>query len=358
MSLGDLTRYAFINAKLRSRIGSMLSDEHITDLINSHSLEELFQKCKGTVFEPLSNLYNETGDIQHLEAWLFERHVHLHQEVAKFMKGFYVEVVEAFNRKLEVENLKGVLRLWFSNKVKQENIDYRYGYLYHNTIVSYIDWAQIVNADTFEEIKKALKESPYESVVGSVEDDTLSAEGMFFLETALDRHWIELLRKRVERMRAKERGPILQLLDRDADLKNCINLVRFGSVYDVGKEELEKLMLQGGELVKTKEFATYLEASQQERSVFTLVEPLFPLLAKELQEKRPLSAKGEASLVERYLFSVRKESYRKMLRGYPFSFGVILAYFFLEERQNALIRTIINGIYYGFSPQQIEEYTL
>ena len=70
------------------------------------------------------------------------------------------------------------------------------------------------------------------------------------------------------------------------------------------------------------------------------------------------SPEAQTLKVEHYLFKVRRNSYNKMLRGYPFSFGTILAYFFLEERQNNLIRTVINGINYQLNEKQIREAVL
>ena len=106
MALGDLKRYAFINAKLRSRIANMFDDKGVELLINSTSLEELFQHLIGSAYEPIIQLYDESGDIERLESWLC-RSISLYKEVAALMEGSHSDVVVALNRKQEVENLKG-----------------------------------------------------------------------------------------------------------------------------------------------------------------------------------------------------------------------------------------------------------
>jgi V/A-type H+-transporting ATPase subunit C len=358
MALGDLKRYAFINAKLRSRIANMFDDKGVELLINSTSLEELFQHLIGSAYEPLIQLYDESGDIERLESWLFARSISLYKEVAALMEGSHSDVVVALNRKQEVENLKGVIRLWFSNKIKGQNIDYRFGYLYQKPIVSTIDWELIINAKTFKEIVDELGKSPYKEAFAELDIEKLSSDGLFFLETALDRIWIKLLRQSVAKMTKADRLLVEAVLDRDADLKNIINLVRFGYLYNLDVDNLKKLMLKGGKVTSTEEFEKYLATSKDKRSIESLVERHFPDLAKMVATGPKSSPEEQTLKVEHYLFKVRRNSYNKMLRGYPFSFGTILAYFFLEERQNNLIRTVINGINYQLNEKQIREAVL
>ena len=111
MSLTSFDRYAFINAKLRARMGAMLESGQIEQLMRCQTLEELFYALRSTTYEPLLEIYNESGDVQRLEAYLLHRNVQLHLDVAKYMKGMHEDAVLALTRKLEVENLKSVIRL-------------------------------------------------------------------------------------------------------------------------------------------------------------------------------------------------------------------------------------------------------
>lgn len=358
MSIGALNRYAFINAKLRSRIGAMLTPQDLDSLARSQSMEELLHALKGTHYEPLLELYDQSGDIQRLEAWLFARNIELHKEVTQYMKKTHAQTIEGLTRKLEVENLKSVIRLWFSNWVKQQNIDHRFGYLFQGKIVSSIDWAQIVNADNYQQVVEAVADTPYAEALNEFTSEQLAQEGLFGLETALDRVWFNLLRVIVIKLPKKDRQLIEQILDRDTDLKNIINLVRFGWMYQLPSERLRTLMLEGGSVTETLEFAQYLEKPIGERSPLKLVRHRFPELAKELIDSEKTTAEHQTLLVEHYLFKIRRKEFQTMLRGNPFTIGIILAYFFLEERQNAIIRTIVNGIHYGWEASAIQEYTV
>ncbi|MGI6433572.1 MAG: V-type ATPase subunit [Sphaerochaetaceae bacterium] len=356
MSLTDVNRYAFINAKLRLRIANMLSDEQIQHLAASQNLEQMLHLLKGSAFEELATLFSESGDIQRLEAWLFARNVDIHRQVASLLDGVHSIVATQLSRKLEVENLKGMIRLWFSSRIKAQNIDYRYGYLYHKKIVSDIDWSAIINAQTFEELTHALLHSPYYSVVQQFDAHRITSEGLFFLETALDRQWVSLLRQEARKLPAVDRHLVQEVLDRDADLKNCINLVRFGYLYALTEAQLREIMFYGGKLLFTKEFNDFVTAEPAKRTIEPLLVRLFPQLAKQLAEQNLQGAHRQTIAVESYLFSQRRSRYKAMLKGYPFTFGTLLSYFFLEERQHALIRAIINGLHYGYKAEQIREY--
>lgn len=336
----------------------MLTREQLEQLMKSQSLEELFHALRGTPYEPMLEIYDETGDVQRLELWLFTRNIELHQEVARLLKGVHADAVLAMTRKLEVENLKGAIRLWFSNTIKQQNIDYRFGYLYQDRIVSPVDWTRIANAETYSEVVSALEKTPYEKVAKQWSGREIAEEGLFSLETALDRTWIHLLRSVIDTLPSEDRVLALSVLDRDADLKNSINLVRFGSLYRLSEKQLRTLMLEGGTLLESSEFESYLKSPAEQRSPQLLVARRFPDLAKQLQAMGKASAEMQTRTVEQYLFSVRRTSFQAMLRGNPFSFGIILAYFFLEERQNAMIRTLINGIYYGWDTATIREFAI
>jgi len=349
-------RYGFINAKLRARIGSLLDEKKIELLMRAGSLDELLQQLRDTSYASLATIYDQTGDVQQLESQLFAREVDFHKDVAKYLDGEHAEMIRAITRKLEVENLKGVLRLWFSSTIKRQNIDYRFGYLYQEVIVSSIDWNRIINAPDFHEVREALKGTIYENAVSIFDTKQIAEKGMFSLETALDRCWFHELRKQVEKLPNPDRSLLNTVLDADTDLKNIINLIRFGWMYRLNADELRTLMLEGGLVNGSREFEEYLATDPLQRSPINLVRKRFPRLAKRLAEqpKAGSTSVAEQTLqVERYLFELRKKEFVSMLRGNPFTIGIVLAYFFLSERQDKLIRLLINGKYYGWDAQTI-----
>ncbi|NLV85246.1 MAG: V-type ATPase subunit [Spirochaetales bacterium] len=353
-------RYGFINAKLRARLGSMLDENKITILLQSNTVDELLQQLSDTHYAEIIESYDRSGDLQMLEAKLFEREVRVHQEIIDMLDGRHAELAAALTRKLEVENLKSVLRLWFSNAVKNQNIQYRYGYLYQRTIVSEIDWSQIINAPSYQDVLKALEHTIYFSSAAMYDFDDIVKDGLFYVETALDRLWFSTVRSAAAKLPRMDREILNRVLDNDADLKNIINLVRYGWLYRLPSDTLQTLMFEGGTVTETKEFQTYLDLPADQRNPLLLVKKHFPKLARQLldAEKESSLPVGHIEKVERYLGLARKKTYAKMLTGNPFTIGTVLAYFFQCERQDRIIRTIVNGLYYGWDSETVGGFVL
>jgi V/A-type H+-transporting ATPase subunit C len=343
---------------LRARIGQLLTDSLIDSLVRSKSVEQLLHHLEHTVYAPLIDIYQEFGDVQALEAFIFKRNIMIHREVATSLDPSYENCILAMSRKLEVENIKSMIRLYFSNTIKGQNIDYRLAYLYQERIVDDIDWLQIANATTFIQVKKALSNSIYATALDSFDDDYLKANGLFMLEITLDKVWIKHLRKAIDHLSRKDRQILITVLDRDADLKNIINIFRYSSAYHLDIEILNSLMLEGGSIYQSEALHSFLALDEAKRSPIILLSNTYPALAKKLKEEEHHEISAQLVELENYLFQARKKEFNRLLRQDPFTIGIILSYFFLEERQDNLVKTIINGVHYQLGTSKIRELAL
>lgn len=336
----------------------MLTNEHIETLLRSKSVEQALHHLERTVYKPLIELYQVNGDVQILEAYLFKKHVHMYKSVAKLFDSTYATYIEAMSRKAEVENLKGMIRLYFSNQIKKQNIDYRLSYLYHERIVDEIDYLKIANASSFDVVLEALKESIYYDALLSCSDEVLAKEGLFALEVALDQTWTANLRNHIKPLAKPDRVVVEHVLSSDADLKNIINLFRYSHLYHLENDQLETIMIKNGTLIDSPQYIAFLKSDPQKRSIEMLLEKKYKTLLRLIKDNDHLSIKEQILIVEKYLFSLRREEFQTLLRGNPFSIGIVLSYFFLEERQDHLVRSIINGVHYNLDASTIREFVV
>lgn len=58
-------------------------------------------------------------------------------------------------------------------------------------------------------------------------------------------------------------------------------------------------------------------------------------------------------MVEGLLRQIRREETMKLLRGYPFTVGIILAYVFLKRKEIGTVVSLLNAHYYGVSPDRM-----
>lgn len=356
--ISPISRYSYVNAKLKGKIGQMITDDRIEAMLKSKSVPQVLHYLENTDYKPLIELYQNHGDVQSLEAFLFEKQIAMFKDTAKLFDDKYKTLILAMSRKAEVENLKGIIRLYFSKQIKKENIDYRLSYLYHKTIIDDIDYLKIANATSFDLLLEALSESIYYKALKEYDDEKLKAEGLFFLEVKLDQAWSENLKKYLKLLSRADRLVFQKILNTDADLKNIINLFRYSHVYHLDNTELEAIMIKDGSLINSPQYEAFLASEPNKRSIKMLLGVKYKDLAIAIEKNEHLPVIQQVFLVEKYLFNIRKKEFNSLLRGNPFSIGIVLSYFFLEEKQDQLIKSLINGVHYNLDASTIREFVV
>ena len=76
-----LSKYAFINAKLRARISKILPPEALGELARASSLESMLAMLRDTCFSELETTYSSTGDLKQAELKLIEYEIDLYREL-------------------------------------------------------------------------------------------------------------------------------------------------------------------------------------------------------------------------------------------------------------------------------------
>lgn len=353
--MSQLGRYAYINAKIHARVSRMLSEQKLSALSRSRSIEQLLHQLLHTPYEHLYDIYHETGDIQMLEAGINTRAISIHREIASDLDPTYSNLIDAFTRKLEIENLKGMIRLYFSNIIKGEDISRRVAYLYRERIVDDISWQALANARTFEEIRAALEHTPYSEVVNRFSEESIRKEGLFFLETGLDHIWVYSVLAVLPSLAREDRTIVSTLLDSDGDLKNLINIFRYHALWDLSPEELRRILYPAGHLHSSDEFHRLMEEDMDTEQITKVLKKRYPRLARELSAGETEDIRSQVQRIEQYLFIMRKSEYRRLLRGNPFTIGTILGYFFLSEQQDSVVKRLINEVQYSSMSDQFRE---
>ena len=124
-----LSKYAFINAKLRTRISMILTDEFMDRPARAHTLLEAIEQFRGTDYQQIETVYDRTGDLKMVEYELFKREIAIHVEMEKYTEGEVLDFVSALTTRYEIETLKQILRLWFDKVVRNRDITEAYIYL-------------------------------------------------------------------------------------------------------------------------------------------------------------------------------------------------------------------------------------
>lgn len=367
MRKSPVSRYGFINAKLRTKISTILLDEFREKLLRAASLEEVFHYLRESEFSPLSAVYHKTGDLQAVEAELFEKQIGQYQDVVKHTEGEVRDFVTAMTIKLEIENLKNLLRLWYGSRIKKRPMDHRVGYIYKEKILHAIPWDTLINADSLEKIAAALDQSPYQALLAPFLGTSVAQNGIFYLETALDRFYYRYLKEQSEKLPSGDRKIVHKIMTAEIDLQNLSWIIRYSRFYQITVENLTEVLMPGGSTFSPEQIAP-LFAGAHERTGSGEMHPGISGAAGLLAQRYPGlqaladgqsggSASSEAAYFEQLLAQIRKKEFVKIITGYPFTIGIVLVYFFLRNRESRFLTGVFNGKYYGWDSQRIREFS-
>ena len=349
---GPLARYAFINAKLRARISKLMPDETLRALTRSPSLIEAVQLLKSTPFAPVEAVYTSTGDLKMAELALLERELSIFVEVERYLEGPPLDFVRALAARFELENLKNVLRLWFDRTVRGRDVQARSGYLLRTTVSHALDIDAILAATDMAELAARLEGTPYAAILrdhgGGVKDE----KSLFAVEVELDKHYYRELLAAAERLDAADRAVARRLVGVEIDMVNIGWIVRLKSFYDLPVDRALRSVIPSGWSVDERAVRAAYASQNVKQLLDAVLTTGHPALTR-LLSAEAVDSYARLALVERVLQEIILYEVRHVLGGYPFSIGIVLAYFVLKQSEIRRIVTILNAKYYGAAEDRI-----
>lgn len=368
-----VARYGYINARLRAKIGAIKENSLLPNMLRAETLVEAIQALKNSRYSELAQIYDRTGDIQQVELGLLKNEILDYQMVIEALDGVPRDVVRHLMRKLELDNMKSVLRLWYSNIIRRHSIASRSVYVFTETIQSPVKWTDIINAVNWEDVLHAVVDTPYRNILAAFDEHEIEQKGLFPVEVALDKEWYQELVSMIRRLTGVDRTEAHDIYTMEIDFTNILSLIRYGWYYSLPAVELEQVIIPYGQVASSPQTRQFLEMPADDRNPIVLLKDRFPELvgstetvselSMTLHEEEDTEQGGRRSRaiaqqtlrIERYLLELRRKKFAHILAGYPFTLGVILAYFFLHKREVAAIRAVLNGKFYGWSEAQVRE---
>ncbi|MFA7108094.1 MAG: V-type ATPase subunit [Sphaerochaetaceae bacterium] len=349
-----LTQYGFLNAKLRARMAN-LDESHIIDkMLDAPTLIQAIEVLRENPdYKKIATIYDESGDIQLIEKSLVDNEVGMRKELSKYLEDYAKDFSDLLIMKLEINNLKNIIRIWYDNILLGGNVGYRMNYVIKYKILNDIPWEALINAVNWEEIIKALKDTCYFEAVNRHSSEDIRKNGLVYFEMEMDVDYYKKLLDSLKHMSKRDRMVATDVLGVDLNIKNILNIIRYGKYYDIPHEKLYSLLLPGGSLYDSPNFKKSFKNKNVEEF---LIKRFSKYDLESIMEATDKSELLRRSLkLEKELAEHRKNVYKKILRGYPFTIGLIMAYCFVYEKFNNSIQVILNGKYYGWDRDRIME---
>ena len=340
-----LATYGFINAKLRTRISKILKREELVSLLQAETNAEVVSLLQATEYRDAAAAFADTGDIRQVEATLLETEIHFFLDIGSKVPGAPGEFISALLIRYEVETLKRALRLWFERSVKQREIEGEAEYLYYGFPRLQVE--KVIQAQTLEEIAGLLTHTSYGSIVAREVERDPRQFGLFPLETALDRFYFSSLLGSIGKLTTADKKIAQKLISVEIDLENIERIVKFKELYGFSQERLIDYIIPSGAAIGTRDLTG--DGGEIIRSFVTGRYPgLAPLIETTGSDKY-----SNLVLLEAVLNEVLSLEVKRILMSYPFTLGIVLAYFFLKRREVRRIVMILNAKAYALDDDRV-----
>lgn len=350
---GPLSKYSFINAKLRARISMILPESVFEELAKAPSLEAALALLRDTPFVGLEETYSKTGDLKQAELELLKSEIELYRSIKQYLHYDSLELVDALLSQFEIDNLKNALRIYFDRKIRNRSVDTSIHYILYERIINDIPIDIIVNAESFDEIAGACEGTPYSQIIRKYSHAVETEGSLFRMEIAFDHFYYKNLLASIDKLDRRDRDTAIRLVGVEIDLQNINWIIRFKNFYDLPVEAVLAAIVPGGFNLNMAVMEE-LYAAQNVTSVLQgFVKSKYPGLSALLSSQTSDST-SRLLLIRRILEEIMKHEVQRIMAGYPFTIGIILAYFELKRNELKKIRTILNAKYYSIEQERIE----
>ncbi len=341
--MAGLASYAFLNARLRTKLSKLLSAEKYEQLTRAADVEGAYHVLRETGYTDIFRDMASAADVARAEAALVDHLIQVHREVAAHCKGEVRRFIEELMRKYEVENLKAVLRAW---NTKEE-----VRFVYRAQICNEIPVDSMLKAATIEEIIVLLGETPYRKPLAGGREKYKETGSLFYLEVALDRELYAATLRAIEELSMADRRIAAKLIGIEIDILNINWIVRFKRYYNLGLAEITNLMMPGGVHIREELVREVYPGRDQASLMSALLGGISGAAVQRIGTEREVEALNQ---LEAFLREMYARQLRKALGGYPFTIGTAIAYLRLKRIEVSNIITLLNAKALKLPTEEIE----
>lgn len=334
----QLLRYSRPNAELRGMISRLLTPETLRGLAASPDLEGVLRLLLGTAYnDRASALLERSATVTDAERSAAESLVDAYHRTVYLLGGVQGRLAEEIARRLELENLKTILRA----KARRDPAVAVLPLLVPLGSLSDLPLEDLLRAEDVETMARSLGSHHYGPVLRSALPRYAAEQSLFPVETALDIHYYRRLWAAVRALPDPDRRVAQHMMGTRYDVLNIDWILRYRLVYRLPPEVIFNYTLPYGRRVDDIAIRRAAPADSVDTIAAALPEPYRSLLSGLANLPDPLD-RAELTL-QRYLVRTA----RSALSGYPFQIGVALAFLWLKEAELHDLRAILEAKRYN-----------
>jgi V/A-type H+-transporting ATPase subunit C len=345
----NVIRYAGVNSRVKSLIGKMLEDDDYKELLNSESVQEIFNYLKeNTTYQnQLEKLSGQEVHRRKFEKFLKKNFVRDYQVILPYLVGDTRSFFKSFFTKFEVDELKLLLR----TALIEDNKEYLQGNLVYLNVREGIEEEKVVQINNYNDLLTIFIDTPFYEKLKKFEDRYKENQNLFPIEMTLDFQYFMQLERLARHLSRDDYRVIKELLGTKVDLLNINFIYRIKKFYDLELEEIISHIIPYHYRLSAEELKSMARLDEAEDIFEFLEDTAYDRLFTLVKEDRSV-------LFEKYFLSylLRKAIHIKATGD--FNIGVILAYLFIKEYEIRDIITIVEGVRYKLDKEEINKYLI
>ncbi len=338
----QLATYAFTNAKVRAMLSYLIDPPTFLVLLDSKNVYELIDIFKKTRYQDVfADVTADSLDLLSLERKLLLNDISIYRKVHDSLSGKKErEFVSILMQRYEIEDLKVVLRLWYSKEpVKVED------YVLGEKIKFSIDYERIASAETIEEVIVLLDKTDYKEPLLLARDKFKSTKSLFFLEASLDIDYYKRLMASIGGFSAADKRAASKILAVEVDGENIQWLIKMRKYYGLALSDMLEWFMPGGSMKAESALGSLYTLGGMDRVIESVaLGPYLPV--KDLAEEN-------IHLIESFLYEILLKEVKRALGGDPFTIGTAFGYLILKRRETKNIISLLYAKAYGVNKEDL-----
>ncbi len=333
-----VSNYANVYARIRARVGDIIAEGKLRELIEARPSDFLPLLMDTAYKEQLTRAGVTTLDARRIEDALKAELVSQYVMVLRSTKGAIRDIFFEILRRLEVKNLKALLRTKATDTRTSAGVE---------TLIFPVE-------DVFKRRMSKLKEvdsladlishteSPYREVLANAYPEYETTGRLLVLERALDEEICGAIWEQTEELGGADRKIVRKIVGTELDLTNIMTLLRckaeeippgkirsyvlpYAYLVDFGADALnEAIMAENvGATIRAMPASPYTDVLIRVLPLYDTEKTLIPF---------------EDALWRHFATVVRKT-----LKGYPINIGTIIGFLYLKELEIQNLCTIAVG---------------
>ncbi len=332
-----VSKYAYVYARIRARMSELMDERRLRELVDTRSEDFLSSLMDTTAAykDKLTKAALVGVEARKIEITLKEDLIDQYLMVIKSTEGAIQDVFVEFLRRLEVKNLKAVIRAKAAEvhvigtgtgtSTAEAPMFFPVEDFFKRRI------SRLTEADSIENVIKQ-SENPYKRVLEDALPEYEKSKRVLVLENVLDEEISGAIREKVERLSGADNEIARKIVGTEFDLMNLMILLRCKS-EGIAEAEIRKYLLPDGFSFDFNLDVGAMNDSISAENVSSAVQLMPASAYKEVLTGALSSYEAEKSLVplENALAQYFFVTIKSILRGYPINIGTIIGFLYLKE---------------------------